>query len=158
MADPTAIHARTRLSGGVRAGALAEVGRNGASGHEITRGKRLRIAGEFANSNMCLHMCFGRWPRHGAEGGGRPAAGEWQRSSGSGRNKKRGGGCFLTARGDLVGRESDREVDGSGDRRRRPSFNSGGSELKWAHGKWRGRRGSSGVSEGGCGKALGALI
>jgi hypothetical protein len=54
--------------------------------------------------------------------------------------------------------ENDGEVDGGGDRRRRPCFNGGDSELDWAHGKIVRRVGKLGVGEGRRGEALGALI
>jgi hypothetical protein len=67
-------------------------------------------------------------------------------------------GCFLTTRGSLGGRENDGEVAGSGDRRRRSSFNDGDGEHDWAHGKTVRRVGKLGGGEGRRSEALGALI
>jgi hypothetical protein len=103
-----------------------------ASGHGFMRGLHLRVDSALAKPTVRLHKRFRRRPKHSVHGGGWPATGERRQGVRLKKNNGKAGDCFLTKRRSLGGRENGGEVDGGGDRRRRPSFKGGGGELKWA--------------------------
>jgi hypothetical protein len=132
MADPTAIHARTRLGGCARAGGGGVAGddQNKAPGHEIVREEHLRVAGNKANLTKRSHEWNGRQPRRGVHGGGRPAAGKRRRALRSGSSEKEGGDRVLTLGRSSGGRGLDGEGGGGGVQHRRPVFTGGDGELR----------------------------
>jgi hypothetical protein len=74
------------------------------------------------------------------------------------KDEREAGEYLLTARRSLGGRENDGEVDGGEDRRRGRASRAATASSIGCKRTGEGGGGSSGVSEGGCGEALGALI
>jgi hypothetical protein len=141
MADPAAFHTRTRLGGGACAGGVGARRRTRQSWPKLRSRPRIcagktptRSSGECELGHVLARVvraAAAAWRRRGRTADGRRAAARCAALE----EIKRGGGCFLTERGDLGGRHSGGEDNSDEDRRRRPSFNGGGGKLDWAHGK-----------------------
>jgi hypothetical protein len=102
----------------------------GAPGHGFARKQHLRVAGNNASLNRCLHGWKGRRPRRGVHGGGRPAAGKRRSVLRSGSSKKEGEDRLLTVRRGYGRRELDGEGGGGADQLRRPVCTGGDGELR----------------------------